>query len=70
MVVYRPQKIKGKKTAFAVITASKCAGVEVLLDQLHPSQPRLSIYRNGVYYIYGITAFNHLPYYGKKIVRG
>jgi hypothetical protein len=29
-------------------------------NNFHPSQPRLSIYRNGVYYM-GIKAFNHLP---------
>jgi hypothetical protein len=32
----------------------------------HLSQPRLSIYRNGVYYM-GIKAFNHLPSYIKEL---
>jgi hypothetical protein len=35
-------------------------------NNFHPSQPRLSIYRNGVYYM-GIKAFNHLPSYIKKL---
>jgi hypothetical protein len=35
-------------------------------NNFHPSQPRLSIYRNGVYYM-GIKAFNHLPSYLKKL---
>jgi hypothetical protein len=30
------------------------------------SRPRLSVYRNGVYYM-GIKAFNHLPSYIKKL---
>jgi hypothetical protein len=30
------------------------------INNLHLSQPRLSIYRNGVYYM-GIKAFKHLP---------
>jgi hypothetical protein len=33
-----------------------------------PSQPRLSIYRNRVYYT-SIKAFNHLPSYIKKLSR-
>jgi hypothetical protein len=32
-------------------------------NNFHPSQPGLSIYRNGVYYI-GIKAFNHLKLRG------
>jgi biopolymer transport protein ExbD len=35
-------------------------------SNFHPSQPRLSIHRNGVYYM-GIKAFNHLPSYIKKL---
>jgi hypothetical protein len=35
-------------------------------NNFHPSQPRLSIYRNCVYYM-GIKAFNHLPSYIKKL---
>jgi hypothetical protein len=38
-------------------------------NNFHPSQPRLSIYRNVVYYM-GIKAFNHLPSYVKKLSRG
>jgi hypothetical protein len=35
-------------------------------NNFHLSQPRLSIYRNGVYYM-GIKALNHLPSYIKKL---
>jgi hypothetical protein len=35
-------------------------------DNFYPSQPRLSISRNGVYYM-GIKAFNHLPSYIRKL---
>jgi hypothetical protein len=35
-------------------------------NNFHLSQPRLSIYRNGVYYM-GIKAFNHLPSYIKEL---
>jgi hypothetical protein len=34
-------------------------------NNFHLSQPRLSIYMNGVYFM-GIKAFNHLPSYIKK----
>jgi hypothetical protein len=36
-------------------------------NNFDPSQPRLSIYRNGVYYM-GIKTFNHLPSYIKKLL--
>jgi hypothetical protein len=35
-------------------------------NNFHLSQSRLSIYRNGVYYM-GIKAFNHLPSYIKEL---
>jgi hypothetical protein len=35
-------------------------------NNLYLSQPRLSIYKNGVYYM-GIKAFNHLPSYIKEL---
>jgi hypothetical protein len=35
-------------------------------NDFHLSQPRLSIYRNGVYYM-DIKAFNHLPSYLKEL---
>jgi hypothetical protein len=35
-------------------------------NNFHLSQPRLSIYRNGVYYM-GIKAFNRLPSYIKEM---
>jgi hypothetical protein len=35
-------------------------------NNFYPSQPRLSIYRYGVY-LMGIKAFNHLPSYIKKL---
>jgi hypothetical protein len=36
-------------------------------NNFHSSQPRLSIYRNGVYYM-GIKVFNHLSSYIKKLL--
>jgi hypothetical protein len=39
---------------------------DINTSNFHLSQPRLSIYWNGVYYM-GITAFNQLPSYIKKL---
>jgi hypothetical protein len=36
------------------------------INNFHISQPRLTIYRNGVYYM-GIKAFNHLPSHIKRL---
>jgi hypothetical protein len=36
------------------------------INNFHLSQPRLTIYRNGVYYM-GIKAFNHLPSHIKRL---
>jgi hypothetical protein len=36
-------------------------------NNFHLSQPRLSIYRNGIYYM-DIKAFNHLPSYIKELL--
>jgi hypothetical protein len=36
------------------------------INKFHLSQPRLTIYRNGVYYM-GIKAFNHLPSHIKRL---
>jgi hypothetical protein len=36
------------------------------INNFHLSQPRLTLYRNGVYYI-GIKAFNHLPSHIKRL---
>jgi hypothetical protein len=36
-------------------------------NNFYLSQPRLSIYMNGVYYM-GIKAFNHLPSYIKRLL--
>jgi hypothetical protein len=37
------------------------------INNFHLSQPRLTIYRNGVYYM-GIKAFNHLPTDKKTVI--
>jgi hypothetical protein len=36
------------------------------INSFHVSQPRLSVYRNGVYYM-GIKAFNHIPSHIKRL---